>query len=659
MKNFKNPLLVLVATVFLVFSKDVKVFNIKFEAAQALFEDSSYSDALPIYLELYKLDSTNANINYKVGVCYLKARQGRSKAARYLEKAALEVSANYKEGSSTERKAPLDAYYYLAEAYHFNYQFDAAIANYEKFKGSSSSANKPLTGLTLKDVDRKIQISKNAKVLEKSPIGIKIENMGKTVNSPYGDYAPVLTADQATLIFTSRRPGTTGGEKFSGGLYFEDIYIATKQDSVWGPAVNIGSPINTNSNEASVGVSLDGQTIFIYKDDNGDGNIYVTHLQGDKWSTPAKLNENINTKSKEPSAWISPSGNTLFFSSDRKGGFGGMDLYKSDKTSEGDWGKAVNLGSNINTEYDEDAPFIHPDGHTLFFSSNGHQTMGGFDIFYSTLADNDIWATPINVGYPVNSTDDDIFYVVSPDNKKAYYTSLRAGGYGDKDNYVITFLEQKNASIALLKGTVLDESGKALLDVKITVTDNATHKVVGEYRANSKTGNYLFVLTGGKNYNIAYEAKGFLFYSYNVYVPIKTNYFEIVKTVQLPKMVVGSVVVLENIFFEEDKASLTPESTPELDYVSRFLKANTKLMVQISGYTDSKGNNDYNKKLSMDRAKVVVNALVLKGIDAKRLVAKGYGEESPSVPNQKPDGTDNPVGRQLNRRVDLRIIQVN
>lgn len=658
MNIYRKVFLILAITVFSVFSKDIKVFKTKFEAAQALFKDSSYSDALPIYLELYKLDSTNANINYKVGVCYLKGGQARAKAARYLEKAVVAASADYKEDSFEERKAPLDAYYYLGDAHHFNYQFDGAIVNYEKFK-TNANVSRPLTELGLKDVDRKIQISKNAKVLEKNPIRLKIESLGKNINSPYGDYAPVLTADQATLIFTSRRPETTGGGKFSGGLYFEDIYIATKQDSTWGQAVNIGSPINTNSNEASVGVSLDGQTIFIYKDDNGDGNIYVTHLQGDKWSAPEKLNENINTKSKEPSAWLSPNGNTLFFSSDRKGGFGGMDLYKSDKTPEGDWGKAVNLGPDVNTEYDEDAPFIHPDGVTLFFSSNGHQTMGGFDIFYTTLTNNDAWTSPVNVGYPVNSTDDDIFYVVSPDNKKAYYTSLRAGGYGDEDNYIITFLEQKNASIALLRGTVLDESGKALPDVKITVTDNATHKVVGSYRANSKTGNYLFVLTGGKNYNVAYEAKGFLFYSYNVYVPLKTNYFELVKTVQLPRIVVGSVVVLENIFFEENKAVLTAESTPELDYVTKFLNANPRLMVQISGYTDSKGEKAYNKKLSMDRAKVVVDALVLRGIAAKRVIAKGYGEESPTVPNEKPDGTDNPVGRQLNRRVDLRIIQVN
>ncbi|HTF80889.1 MAG TPA: OmpA family protein, partial [Cytophagales bacterium] len=344
---------------------------------------------------------------------------------------------------------------------------------------------------------------------------------------------------------------------------------------------------------------------------------------------------------------------------DRPGGLGGKDLYKSLKADNGDWGDAINLGPTINTPYDEDGPFIHPDGVTLFFSSNGHQTMGGYDVFYSTLAeDGSTWSDPTNVGYPVNSTDDDIFFVVSPDNKRAYYTSLRAGGYGDKDNYMVSFEENRNAAIALLRGTVLDQNGKALDDVKITVTDNATGKVVGVYNANTKTGKYLFVLRSGKNYNISYEAKDFLFYSYNVDVPKKTNYFEIVKEVQLPRIIVGSVVVLENLFFDYDKASLTAESQTELNNILKFLNENPNLIVQIAGYTDSKGSSKYNKSLSVDRAKSVVAQLVSKGVEKKRLVAKGYGELEPNAPNQKEDGTDNPEGRQLNRRVELKIIEV-
>lgn len=658
MQRFKKMYLFCLVFCLVAVAKNSKEFQDKFAKAETLFTDSSYTDALPLYLDLQKLDSSNANINYKVGYCYLKARQGRNKAALYLEKAVKAASPSYKLGSAEETKAPLEAYLRLGEAYHFNGKFDDAIANYEKYKVVSAQS-KPLDATQLQDVERKIQISKNAKVLVSRPVKIRIDNFGKNVNSPYGDYAPVLTADQSTLIFTSRRPETTGGEKFTGGLYFEDIYIATKKDSIWGVATNIGAPINTNSNEASVSVSLDGQTIIIYKDDNGDGNLYITHLRGDKWSTPEKLNANINSKAAEPSAWLSPDGNTLYFSSDRKGGFGGMDLYKSQRTNGGDWGEAVNLGPTINTPYDEDGPFIHPDGITLFFSSNSHQTMGGFDIFYSTIAeDGTTWSDPVNVGYPVNSTDDDIFYVVSPDNKRAYYTSLRAGGFGDKDNYIITFLEQKNATLALLKGTVLDESGTALPEVKITVTDNTTGKVVGVYHANSITGKYLFVLTSGKNYNVAYEAEGFLFYSYNVYVPKKTNYFEIVKTVQLPKIVVGSVVVLENIFFDYNQASLTTESNTELGNVLKFIKANPNVIVQIAGYTDSKGSKDYNKKLSLERAKSVVASLVAQGAPKDRLVAKGYGEEVPTAPNEKSDGSDNLEGRQRNRRVEFRILDV-
>ena len=640
-------------------AKNSKDFSKKFKQAQDLFVDSNYTDALPLYLDLYKMDSSNANINYKLGYCYAHANQGRPKAVKYLERAVTATSGNYKEGSEDERNAPLDAYFRLGEAYHFIGKFDAAIQNYEKYKLAAKDRKNAGDEALMAQVDRKIQISKNAKTIVSRPIKIKIQNMGKNVNSAYGDYAPIVTADQSTLIFTSRRPETTGGDKFTGGLYFEDIYVSHRKDSVWGPATNIGAPINTESNEASVAVSLDGSTILIYRDDNGDGNIYATRLKGDQWSTPEKLNANVNSKSWEPSAWISPDGNTLYFSSDRPGGLGGKDLYKSLKADNGDWGDAINLGPTINTPYDEDGPFIHPDGVTLFFSSNGHQTMGGYDVFYSTLAeDGSTWSDPTNVGYPVNSTDDDIFFVVSPDNKRAYYTSLRAGGYGDKDNYMVSFEENRNAAIALLRGTVLDQNGKALDDVKITVTDNATGKVVGVYNANTKTGKYLFVLRSGKNYNISYEAKDFLFYSYNVDVPKKTNYFEIVKEVQLPRIIVGSVVVLENLFFDYDKASLTAESQTELNNILKFLNENPNLIVQIAGYTDSKGSSKYNKSLSVDRAKSVVAQLVSKGVEKKRLVAKGYGELEPNAPNQKEDGTDNPEGRQLNRRVELKIIEV-
>jgi outer membrane protein OmpA-like peptidoglycan-associated protein len=499
----------------------------------------------------------------------------------------------------------------------------------------------------------------NGKLIVANPIRVKIETLGNAVNSSFADYSPVLSADQNTLFFTSRRPETTGGQKDDDGNSMEDIYMSARTATGWSKAANIGTEINTEWHEATVGIAPDGQMILIYKDDMGDGNIYSTSLDGDKWSKPVKLNDNINSKNWEPSAFISADGRTLYFTSDRPGGFGGRDLYSSHRDFDGDWEKAVNMGANINTQYDEDAPFIHPDGVSLSFSSNGHNTMGGFDIFTSLSSEDGNWSEPVNVGYPINTTDDDIYYVVSPDNRKAYFSSFREGGIGEKDNYLGTFLDRKETPLTLVKGTVNDESGKAAKKVVITVTDNQTGTVQGRYNSNSKTGEFLFILTPGKNYNITYQSEGHLFYSENIDIPKKSNYYEIKKEVNLNPIVVGSKIVLNNIFFDFDKATLRLLSNVELNNLALLLKSNPNLQVEISGHTDSKGDDAYNQKLSEERAQAVVNKLVESGISNNHMKAKGYGKTRPISNNKKANGKDNPEGRQLNRRVEFTITKID
>jgi outer membrane protein OmpA-like peptidoglycan-associated protein len=641
------------------FAQDKPGFTEKFNTANVVFKEGNYFQVLPMYLELYREDSTNANINYLVGYCYLKARSGKANAAPYLERAELAITPHYKEGSAEERSAPLLTYKLLGDAYHIHSKFDKAIQSYENYRREMLFYKKK-DAENLKDANRKMVMCQIAKKLVASPVKVKIENMGKALNSPYPDYSPVLTADQSTMIFTSRRVGSTGGQTYDGGRFYEDIYISHYADKTWSPAENIGAPINTEGNEATVGISPDGQEILIYKDDNGDGNIYSTTLHGDVWSTPVKLNSNINSKHWEPSAFISADGHAIYFASNRPGGFGGRDIYVSEKNETGDWGKAVNMGALINTEYDEDSPFIHPDGITLFFSSNGNKTMGGFDVFYSSLSDDGSkWLEPVNVGYPVNSPDDDIFYVVSPDKTKAYYSSFKEGGYGEKDNYAITFLDQKRAPLTLLKGLVKDAYNTVPQDVVITVTDNETEKVVGVYKPNSKTGQYMFILTPGKNYNISYDAEGFLFYSENRYIAKNTNYNELYKVIELPPVIVGSKIALNNIFFDFDKATLRKTSNVELKNILRLLTRYPNMVIEIGAYTDSKGTDAYNTKLSKERADAVVNFLIEKGIAKDRLVANSYGETMPAAPNQHVDGSDSPEGRQLNRRVELKILKLN
>ncbi|HET6245096.1 MAG: PD40 domain-containing protein [Bacteroidetes bacterium] len=643
------------------FNRAEKSFSEVYKHAKGELLNNSkdgYAASLPIFLELYEKNPENMNLAFKIGVCHQSSRINRSKAIPYFSTAVTSVSKDCQQDSYKEKNAPLITYKFLGDAYHLDYQFDKAIEIYEKFKALMAENNSMDKDLFI-ETNRKIEECKSGKQLVANPMKVKIENMGSTINSPYADYSPVLSADQNTLFFTSRRPNTKNEQKDSEGNFMEDIYMATKTKTGWAKAEGIGAPINTDWHEATVGISPDGQTILIYKDDYGIGNIYSTSLDGDKWSNPVKLNDNINTKHWEPSAFISADGNSLYFTSDRPGGFGGRDLYLSKRKHDGDWEKAVNMGPNINTIYDEDAPFIHPDGVTLMFSSSGHNTMGGFDVFTSLLSSDGNWSQPVNAGYPINTTDDDIFYMVSPDSRTAYFSSFREGGYGGKDNYQMTFLNREPTPLTLIKGNVYDESGKTAKKVFITVTDNETEEVVGVYNTNSKTGQFLFILTPGKNYNITYQGEGHLFYSENMEIPKKSNYYEIKREVLLNPIVVGSKIILNNIFFDFDKATLRPLSNVELKNLLQLMKSNPNLKVEISGHTDSKGDAKYNQKLSEERAQAVVSKLEANGIKASRMKAKGYGKAMPAALNKNANGTDNPEGRQLNRRVELKITEIN
>ncbi|MCE9539647.1 MAG: OmpA family protein [Bacteroidetes bacterium] len=637
-----------------VFSQSfTKELNKKIINAEDLYSNDKFASALPIFLDIVKFDSLNSDLNYKIGICYLNSRTEKIKSIHFLEK-AIECT-NNKQCTEKENKARINAFKSLGDAFHLAYKFDQAIVAYEKYK-SMLPNNKDQT--TIEEVNRKIEMCKVGKELIATPVKIEIENMGAAINSAYADYGPVLSADESTLIFTSRRPESTGGKTDEDGKFFEDIYISKKTDSVWLPAVSIGTSINTDGNEATVGISVDGQIILIYKDEKGNGNLFTTSLIGDEWSSPKKLNKNINTKGWEPSAFLSADGNILYFTSNRKGGFGGRDIYKSNKLPNGEWAVASNLGPVINTSYDEDAPFIHPDGVTLYFSSNGQRTMGGFDIFSSMLTDKNEWTKPANIGYPINSTDDDIYYAVSADNKRAYYSSFKGGGIGEKDNYLITFFEYVESPLTLLKGLVTDPYEKVPKAVEITVTDNETGKIAGIYHPNSKTGEYLFILPPGKNYNITYEAEGYLFHSENMDVLIKTNYYVIRKAVQLKPLVVGAKVVLKNIFFDFDEATLRPISNVELGKLFKLLSSNKGMIVEISGHTDEKGELNYNLKLSEERAQSVVDYLIEKGINKNQMIAKGYGESNPIADNFNSDGIENTENMQLNRRVELKIIEI-
>jgi outer membrane protein OmpA-like peptidoglycan-associated protein/tetratricopeptide (TPR) repeat protein len=650
MKNFFNYLLFTIIYLYgyqTSYSQNDHHKKLEHEAKE-LVRAEEYIQALSLYLKLDSMLPNNAYYNYRTGICYLNSHN-RAKSLPYLEKAS---QLGYKDN---------DFNLYLGEAYHLNHKFDQAISCFQHYKDSSEvrplehhHAHKGKKKEAV-NVDRFIEMCKVGKELVADSLDFVIENLGPNVNSIYPEYVPAVSADEHVMIFTSRRANTTGGELDPGdNEFYEDIYISYKDElGKWKAPENMGPIVNTPLHDANIGLSPDGHKLFIYRadfDKKNAGDIYISTLEGKIWSSPVKMQDHINSKDWEPSATISADEKTIFFTSNRDGGFGGTDIYSAKLKADGHWEEPLNMGPTINTSYDEDAPYIHPDNKTLFFSSRGHKTMGGFDIFTTVYnEEKKEWSAPENAGYPINTADDDIYFIWSADGTKGYFSSWRADTYGEKDLYVI-HRPGGSSNVIVLKGNVYNKETSLPLGSDITITNNDTHEMLGKFKSNKETGRFTLVLPHGKNYGIAVESDGYIFYSENFNMPAGNPFFEVKKDVFLEPVKVGSSIVLKNIFFDFDKATLRPASKTELENLYSFLTEHPEVKVELSGYTDSAGDEKYNKKLSERRASEVVKFLIEKGIEKNRLVAKGYGESDPINTNETEEG------RQLNRRTEFKII---
>jgi len=614
-----------------------------------LYSRLLYKEALKKYLLAYSFNTEHAQLNAKIGNCYLNISD--KKNAIFHFKKAYELNKS------------LDGYYLylMGKAFHINHQFDEAIAFYQLSINQESKINKDY----FNRVDKRKKECDYAKELIANPINVKIEHLSDDINTENEEYVPVITADESELFFTSRRKNNLGGniDPTIGG-YYEDIYYSQKkkEEAEWGEAINLGIPVNSEFHDATIGLSLDGQQLFIYRDDKkGIGNILVTQKRGDQWTTPEKLPNPINSKNQETSVCYSYDGKTLYFVSNRPGGIGGRDIYKATKNKEGGWGEVENLGATINTEEDDDALFLHPDGKTLYFSSKGHQTMGGYDIFRSVY-ENGKWSEPENIGYPVNTAGDDVCFVLTASGEYGYYASAKPEGKGKRDIYKVTFLDQENKpKLTLLKGIVTDRKTAEKLAAIIEIYDNDQQQPVGTFESNSATGKFMVSLPAGRNYGISVKSKGYLFYSENFNIPDTAAFQEIEKHVLLDKLEVGKKVVLKNIFYDYNKSALSTSSYNELNKVIELLNNNPKIKIELSSHTDSRGSEAYNNKLSQARAQSCVDYLFQKGIKKDRLVAKGYGETQPTITNEEIEKMvseqEKETAHQQNRRTEFKIIK--
>lgn len=473
-----------------------------YESAQIYFENKEYDKAYDLFDQLVTKSPKTIDYKFKLGICSMNYPEKKSRAIEIFED--LKKTVKNPEGA-----------FYMGRAYHVNYQFDKAIAEFEEFIKNNKNSTKDEKRLQV-EAQQYITNCKAAKLLIENKVIADFKNLGSPVNTADDEYVPSITADESIMLFTYRGKNSIGGKlneqlqpDEEEGEYHEDVYITTMNpDSTWTQPVSVLA-VNTKGNDAAISISQDGRYMFMFQsDEKNSGDIYMSVLTGTTFSKPEPLNDNVNSDAWEGSCSISADGQVLYFASERPGGYGGRDIWASVKINN-DWGPAVNLGPKINTPLDDDAPFIHPDGITLFFSSKGHQSIGGYDIMFSIMKEN-AWTDPKSMGIPLNTTEDDRYYVINSKGDKGYFSSNRAGngGKGKQDIYTVQpgILGEKPV-VALLKGVIYGNDKP--IEANIEVLKNSENKLIGPYVSNNITGKYLMAISPGSTYRIKVYADGY------------------------------------------------------------------------------------------------------------------------------------------------------
>jgi len=621
-------------------NKEFKKLFIKAESYFLYEED--YPIAVPLYLILREKDPGNANINYKVGVCYLGIPGKKKEAIIYLEEAVKNTTIDFKDNDYRERRAPLVARFYLGHAYQVNNRIDDAITEYNKFKSSSNVEE----FYEIEYVDLQIDACKRAIIRQDNSLDVKSNSLSELMNSNSSNFSPVVSGNGSVLVFTSDDNG------------YKRLYMSKQEKGKWTKPIDISSDLNCKGDCSSSSLSNDGKTLLLYKSDDKIGNIYISYFRNDHWVEIEKL-KTINSKYWESNACISPDEKTIYVASNRKGGFGGLDIYKSELTEENEWGQLKNLGPVVNSPFHENYPQIINEGKTLYFSSQGHTTMGGFDIFYTEKTKDSNWSEPLNIGYPVNTTDDNIYYMPIGNGDEAYYArypDFEAGNLMIYHYAILAGLPISNVKITgkLSLGDNLMHTDQSYA---IVVMDSSFTNVIDTIYLLSDDGQFAFDIPTG-TFKLKFIAEGYEPENKVITIHKNTNLNEIeLKPKLVPSEVAnGKYIVIRNIYFDFNSFQLNRDSKLELEKLLDILRQFPMLKIEFEGHTDSKGPSAYNLKLSKKRAESVKRYLVDQGVNSSQLLTKAFGESQHIAINHKSDGTDSPDGRKLNRRVTIKVL---
>jgi outer membrane protein OmpA-like peptidoglycan-associated protein/YHS domain-containing protein len=647
---------------FLFFSVEAQkitpVIRQMYTEAEEFMLVGEYKEALPLYINLYNKGFTTANINFKIGECYLNIPGQKDKALPYLEKTITKISPSFTGKDLTEENAPLVANLYLGIAYRIGYQFDKARKAFLSLQSVVDTTDDQIRML----LEYHIKRCQNAEDLMRSPALVTKDRLPGIINDGYSNANPLLTKDENTIFYMNHYK------------FYDAIMQSVREGNNWQNPVNLTPVVKSDGDQFITGISEDGKTMLLTAyDPYNSGEIYSSRFIDGKWTPITKLNSNINTRFNETHASYSADGKTLYFTSDRKGGIGGLDIYQSEMI-DGDWGPAVNLGPVINTIFDEETPFLTYDGKKLFFSSQGHYNMGGFDVFYSEKKQ-DTWSSPVNIGYPVNTPDDELFWFPVDSGMHAYMPVID-NETRQSDIYRFAFEKSANPARYTLNGQLEPAAGSK--EITVSFIEKESKDTVASQQLDNE-GRFQQKLPQG-NYKVSFcDAKGNVVETREINIPRNFPQDKFILTARIipedtAQAIAGSQIAqanqtpdtgkmahaadtlwLENILFSFDKSTLPASCFPLLNSLADFMDRYPGTLLQITGFTDAIGREDYNLKLSMDRAMAVAGYLQKKHINPSRLTIKGLGESMPVALNSNPDGTDNPTGRKFNRRVEIQI----
>lgn len=637
---------------------------LNFLSMQDAFIESE--SALYYYNKAQNFNPNNADLNYKIASVLLFTNR-KEIAKKYLDKATL-----------LSKDLPIEYHFFQGMVWQLEGQYAKAIKSYKYFM---SNAKKKIAQEYDFLVKKYLDECVIAPDLLGDPERVWVDNLA--INSEYDDWSPCLSTDGNFLIFTSNRPNQNLMNSI--GFFDQDIYYSnlTGQNFKVSSSLN---ELNTLEDDVSGGLSYDGQRLLFFKQEDGNTDVFESKLNGKYWGQPKrKLGEALkggNTEKDETFASYDPPDIKIYYITD--GGYSGnKDIYFSGVMNKDRniWGQGQSAGV-VNTKFQEGSVYIHPDARTMYFSSKGHNSMGGYDIFVSYVDNLGHWGEPINLGYPINTPYDDLFYSANASGKYAYIASNRQGGKGGLDIYKISYwgvdklmnsdfenqlissvaspvsdnvvaepISFEERSLTIFKGRVLDGVTNDPIEASIDITINKTGDIYTSLSSNSATGKFLLSLPAGENYGISVAAKGYLFHSENFDLPNGDGFNIVNKDIKLNNIQVGSNITLKNVFFNTGKWDVKEDSYSELERLVLLLSDLPELRIEISGHTDNIGNKSYNELLSQRRADAVVRYLVSKGIDKNRLIAKGYGQSIPVATN------DTEEGRSTNRRTEFEIIE--